>query len=746
MAVGAPIHGQLITHTSPNYSELNDTLRVAGRATNVPIPANGWEVIVQGSRAGFAQALNGDLEFSSVISLAPGQGGSVPYSSWLDDTNRPLIGVLAELVDPSGRVVARDRMVLYDGRGDDRVQPGTPSTKAIAGLGAQLTAEGLDALEPVHESNLFYPSSTDFHGDLDEVIAGRPTADFATGEVCFDLTEGHPLTDSEAYDLVQLEAWAVYAVYEGLGQNAQFCALATEPTTVAICTLLAGAVRETLCVKSPPLSATRYEVCVETLEIEPTDLTVGSVSLDDLAFGAGGTLLSTPILDDLDGTFTARLDDVTIRSKNSFCTARPKQTLTTEDYEIAAVSEWRTCDDLEIDADTASPIGSMTYALDVLEEEVDVGYLSGSFLVPPTDTYGLGLGTCSEDWVAPMTELALVGQTAELGTLLTEAWSLDAPYTAEAEALDLLLAPYDVGVREPRLYDPLVTWTLQTDPTDGMWLRGTTTATPVPRSEFSWFYYEADPGPEWLLGGLDQELEAFDVGFAVTTGYLNQVIGAGYATGLLEGKPLRPTRRDLGATGANAGAPVKLDGNILAARVDPVFAEIGNRRVTLVVDGTLTPFTLMERDPPVDPGDYLVSYNAPALHVALVSGNDVWARFAVDMHASDLAVSWDQGSHMMSLSTHQPLMTWTALEWNFVGCDPRPRSLPLPTCETDAVAALAQVANPSIRRLLQALIDEVPAPKLFDAEGTASARLDVSPNVTGTWNADQVIHVLGVLD
>lgn len=747
---GLPWHGDSLTESDPNYDPAKNLLTIGGKVRGLPA-LGAYTILVQGAPVTATAVVGSVIEFTADIDLDTKQGPKVPYSSWLDDPNRPLIGVLAELVDPLGFVVSRDRIVLYDARFDTRIKPKTPTGLEVPGTAVVLSPSGLDALSSVHLANLFFPSFDDFQDDLASVVEleTKETHEFAN-ENCFDLELLHPLTSSVTYASLLAEAVAYYAMYEGLRTNPlQYCGTLTDPLLVAACSIVVVAGVETMCVKALPGPAD-FEACVSAVGLTMTSATVDSVDEVELSYGQQATIHSVPTLHGVDTTFTGELDQISIRWKKGSCTLRPSAELTEGDYESEDVDAWRTCDDLEIDSPDADPVSTMDYQLTAVGEAVDVDFSGGSFQISPE--YDLGFQTCFEDWVAPSVQDALEKHDDDVEQVLSAAWHLDTP-SDEATALDLLLAPFDLGLRTTLLYDSKIEWEeLDTDPLDGLWLAATTDATSKDARALeptTWFRYEEASPPEWLALGIDQDGQPFDVAYTVSTGHLNQVLRASYGGTLAFSRPLRVTAGDLGAV-VDPDRIVNLTGTLLAAQVDPLFAVIGNQKVTFRIRGSLSPFTMMEVDPlGVPVGDFKVSFNAPAFTVTMRSGRKTWARFIVDLHEPEILFSNDAASQSMTMGLDLPQISWISTDWGLSTCkrEPFPASIASGTgCEADAIEALAEVLNPIIERELQALATGIPAPVLFDAEGTSTTSLEEVPNATGIWTEDQMVTFLGILE
>lgn len=755
--VGGLTHGDVLTEDDPWYTDAPPSLLVGGYLVDLPPNLFGWEVRVQGLPATVSwNAVSARYEFGADVSLALGQPAWVPYVTWIDDPDRVTIGVVAELVDMNGLVLARDRMVIYDARWDPNMSPLTPAPTTLDGTAMELSARGLDRLEAVHASSLFSPDGDAFHADVGAVIDAVPSLVVGTQpDTCFRVSEAPGVELSGPYLQAYGEAVVLYGLHQELKTNGPAaCASASNPIAIAACSAIVALGAAGICVQHLP-APSGFAVCVGNMSLDLTDVAVERVASVDLELATSsspdhGVLLANPTLGGIDGAITVELLDLEIRwlPKPAPCIVSPAVQLYSGDGGDEELAAWATCDDVALRADQAVPAGDFTFDLAATAEELSVAAAATPGFTVPAPRARLGTHTCSHPAIAGQVADAVELMADPVAVVLSAAWSLDSPDTDQALALEDLLAPFETGAVPTDAFDPEVTQAVpDTDPLAGLWLAGDTEAAPIGVEVVepaTFFTYPAHPFTVHAAG-TDPAGVPFDVSWSITTAHLNQLLRAGFSDERFHGGRLTPTWRDLGIGGHIANAPAVLDGTSLGG-LHPVFAEIGAEVVTLTLDGTLAPFALMERDWPAQPtGDLRVTLDLPQLEVVLGNRDKTWARFVVDFWEPDLRPRWPADRPGFALVSPTAVITWTPVEWAFTSCPATPLVTPVSSCERQATAALANVLHRRIRRLVESLLADLPAPKVFDVEGRAMTPRRTEPTQTGWWTHGQVITAFGNL-
>lgn len=755
---GSPYHGGVIDENSPYFDLATGDLTVTGGVSGLPPWSADWDVLVHDQRAGLSADGAGEAVFSVVLAdYDDTQPPNVPYRNWFGDQRRPLRPVLVQLVNPGGVIVRRARALLYLDVMNDKLDPKRPTTSMVEGMAVQLAPAGLDELEAAHLATLPYPSAQDLRDDLTAAAIAAPVQTEPLGDtVCFRLDGGSPLTQTIAYQNALTEAYGWQAAYQSTGTADEACALfAAVPFAWAACVAAVNVGRSTICVKDQVLTAVDFEVCMESIELELTDLEVADVADVDLSFANGADIDALPTLTGVEATAFGTFRDMFIRYKHHNCTGSCRTDFDAADYSIAGVAEWAGCPALQLTAEQAVPAQPLPFfvAPDTNPEELEVTRgTPADFTLVGVDVDGRS-GLCADPDLVTLVEDVLAAYDDEVGSAVGDGWDRGRPYTDQAAALGALLTEFELGGITHTLHEVLANFrTVATDSDDGLWLTSTTNARPrhtVARGleAPSYYYYEEQP-LQALPVAEDPNGLPFDLSFSITTGHINQVLRALTAETLRQGVPLEPTWAELGFTGvANPNDPAILNGLTLG-RLDPLFRALRRTQVTISVRSTLDPFTVMalDRFGTEPPGAMPVSYNAGQLIVTIVSGGELWAAFAVDLLERDLALGESPGLGDVYLepALNQTEWTWTPLVLLFRSCDRAPygTNLYASSCERRVTDRLAGLLNPHLERLLLSLLEELPTPQSFDAgglvpEGTATR--EATPTPTYWWRAGQVI-------
>ena len=818
VAIATPADATRLTDTSAFYRDAPDFDVLVTGSGSLGGPSGDYRLLVQGIQTPMVPGVGNAFTFQQWVWIGyePGPAGPTPagypYLGFLSDPHHIQRPLLVELFHvPSNQVVARDRVVLFDARLDVTLENRFTGTIAEDAAHVQLTAAGLDAIEPAHLASLPYPTLAAFNAVLASKAEGASyavsleTRPKKKRKACVPYSEVASLFAGTAAETAVLaEAAARYALYLQAKLAAETGQVLGLPGWVLSMGLKAYLKAE--CVREVPTNDT-LELCVGTLEGEMTDLTVAGVTAANLSFGPGSTaasgsktdhLLADVDLGRVDGEIEGRLRDVFIRWSKTpgTCTVALLPKANVDEATLLADPEraaWATCPGLEADADGAhlgsteagayvvDPLTSLTenvrFSLETgpagLERHTIAGKLAASFTLSADQSLATTAGTCGQSFVNPKVDNLLKKFYPDIQEALGDAWDEAAGSTQQAQALDALLQPLEVGTYEPLDHSLELEYTwLDTHGAqfgtgyDG--LIGAIQSSAKVRDGFGvvaapseWVY--ASPGDtlfdstiEGLFSrdGLDRFGQPFQFAYGFTTGVLNQVLRERSATAWLR-FDWAPTWGELGVSGPNEDDPAPLDAQTLGAHVNAAFANLGTATLTFRFAPTLPhlPFTWIPPDPvtmpPTDYGRAPVTYQLSQYVLDVFSDdplNPNPLRVLVDFYDEDFELVYDSDLAQPTLTPEfgNPAFTFSVVASSIPGCPKEPHMINPPAgltgCEARLEADLAAVLTPLLQAKLLGMLADVPAPHLFDAGGITADPRRFSRRDTYRWQQRIVFY------
>ncbi len=761
----AAFHGVRVTDV--HYDAQDQSYEVAGRLDGAPVstwPAdyririNGHDTVgvpIQGSPGSFG--------FLDHVALGAGspywtndsyEQAGVWMWQWFEDPWAIAKPILIEIVDTRDRSVAlRKRLTVYDLRASGDTEISRSQVVLGEARAADVSLRGLGQLSDVHTSTLFHPRPQSYDNDLDEVVPGLPYRVHGVEDrsACTSVNNLDPrfLLTQPYLDTFQ----------EALDEYEDFLAKAGSGNPILIAEAAA------MCVQLPPLPVW-FEVCTHRVEGDLTSIDVDDVLHAGLGVPSAGGALGVDVeLTGVQASAQALLRDLEVRWTAGLpaCTGRPDRDIdnsliTSHDW----FDEWATCADLELLADGAYTDALVEYAVqpDVAEPT--------SLLVTRQrgagfDRYGtaevLGTGTCSEGWIEVAIETYLGMHAPSVGEGLSLAWGLDAPYTDEADALDLLLSDLDTSpvflpfVEADETYEPVLI-----DRDLGLQLTWTTAVDPVSvgaQQELSaGFFYTPPYAIPDFPGGIDHSGTLYGVAVHLTTGYLNQHLRALAATNALR-EDLHPSYDQLGLVAppsVSSSDPAELNGVNLSYWMRPLQV-YGQEELTFRVAPSRDPFTWMPDAGGVRPEEYPLTYHLPHLLVELWRTEPglperMLIRTVVDFYDPGLRLTIDPapGADTLQAALGRPVMKFTTLSTAFPACRPTShahRGVPTGDCEEIIEQRFGELLRPLLLERMRELVDEIPLPHLFDAAEQASSTAQLVQ--TGRHAGGQVLTLFADL-
>jgi hypothetical protein len=785
VAIGIPSHGELLLDTSGFYrgAPYYD-VEVRGFANIPKGQRSKYLVLVQGQRVSTSSGY-----FQQRVWVGPWNGPAGPPPSWYPylgyfrDPQHIQKPIVAEVVEKATKaVVARDRIVLFDGRFDGGLDPKFGGTSVDDSLYVQIPASGLDALEETHLTSLPDPTLAAFNDVLQAQAAGT-TFDIGTGEACIPLADApSDFLLTSAYLRAFAQAQARFLAYQAVQKSQSFAGVGGIPG--AIIALGVQAYLTTECVQEQPAVYSSWEICVGRVEGELTDLSTTGVLDVNLSYGPGFVSASShdDVLADvdlgwIDGTVEGRLRDVSIRwsERPLGCSPTvipvPKETLSdTELLGTNAREDWATCPGLQVDAASAhlGPTDDGAYHTDPLAVDTNSAHfqvlsladperlgVSGAggvhFTLSDARTQSPDSGTCGESFLRDTVKTLLGSFYPAIETAVGDAWNEGATATQQARALAALLSPLQVGTYEPADHQLDLDYTLLrthepvflNPPQDGLVgvlrsdvkLDALFQVIPPPTT---WVYSPpGDVQDNVSTDGNDPFGHPFDIAFGVSTGMLNQVLRERSAAAWMRFE-WKPTWGELGVAAPPGAGPTDqavLDGAVLASAIDPALGTLGPSTLTVVAQPSLLPFTWIPPDPfrlggpPFEWGRAPLTYQLSQFLVDVYSAdpaNPHPIQLAIDFYDDEFGFSFGAPERKLLVpGLGSPQWVTTALEWNVPGCARAPMTAPdpaFPTCGGLASAALGSEIVDILRDHLPGMLSDVPAPLRFDAAGAGAAR------------------------
>lgn len=777
VGIGVPRYGEaLYDHagfTSPWYDPPTGRIDVRGSIKNVPpgaLTSGRIQVIIDGQYG--ATIVGGNAATREVF--FEGSTLALDNPQWVQRF------VMVEVVDTTTvEVVARSTNVYYDLRREEHTVLDA-STEKLTGLALQLTDLGVGydsttdnarALEVPLLSALPYPSMTSFQEELEETAIGAPQYDDDQNQLgaCINLSDlDSRFTGLPAYIEAQAQAVVYLAAYEAYQKGGEQACTSVASSLAAVNPLLgfvlsAGCslIMSNWCVTDLP-EASDYELCIDQLEGRTTSMTIDGVEHVQLewlanAAPAEGHLASQFGVEGVSGRVDGLLRSMQIRWAQTSCTGQPVAAIADTSLDDGDwLEDFATCPDMELNAAraTTTVAGGEPATFSVKRHVSAPEILTVLQTAPGTmklvDTeVDAAKGMCADDTLLTHAETMAATFEAHFAEALNEAWNAGGNRPQLAVALEQVLSTLQLGTLAipDYVFDAhfSVEGSLPQGGGEFSWQTEVKALDPETIKRLSPGMF-LNPAAEasYFATGENNDGEAFDLSYTVTTGFLNQLLHTKSASDLLH-FIYEPTWDDLagfGATPASTGhaadQPPPLDGTVLAF-IEPSFAALGNKAVRIRVEPTLDALAWMNPDPPSmlnDPvtgaplamgigGLNIVFEEPPTLDP--LTGAEVPGLIWLQLQFS----GWDWDFRLDGTLEPRDVLVpryvfdyWgvSVQKTRLTGCPQVPHGIwePLLSCERALESTLQNLFAPLIApRLLQMLTDSVPAPEVWTAGAAA---------------------------
>lgn len=772
-------HSEVIWPYHPGYDPADETLVVSGKVEGINKPQD-YSVWVQGMLLPVTE-LNGEFFFYCELPIGPTPPGYPVQTQWpfgwpdvasYENPYKVYLPIMAQLRDiGAGQVVSRHRIVVRDVRFYDPLTFHTGYTTPMIsdGLAAQITPAGVAQLQPVHEDSLPYPDMAALDAALQIHVDNIPsdTRQFTNGDgLCVDLYDGHPLTQTAAYDEAHNEAVHYLAILAACSSG-QAGTLAES----AITTLLSGPVGaiagvtmqtlialqcSDLCVADPLITASDFKACVGEVSGKLTDVDVLDVKKATLELtSSSGKLESVVKVGALQGDVRVELSDIWIRWHRDGCNFRPKGEL--DVWDLADIAAWRTCEDLSIEAQnhrTANNLGDpYPIVFSVApgdcpggggpDECVDASMAaSAPFLLHDNQTTVAANGTCGEPELYLTVLDILEDFYDDMAMVAENGWYYGGADMYQGQALDGLFKP--LGVGSVPVDDHVIEASimhLESGLNSGLYLDYRTEVPRGPFSPLSWLYPEPSYPPPVSPDGVARTGQDFSISYTISTGFLNQILRALRGTWRLN--------KDytlLQLVFASLGKTPKVSNDTLNA-----VKYLINQGVRIRLYPTLTPIAYLPSDQGNVPvGDFPLYYEGAHFIIDLYKELPGKKAKKKDLVLLQISVDfWDfefsllpppangASAGFMDAGFGDDNWTFNLLRSTLPGC---PLGSP---CEAQLLDTLEAWLLPYLRAMTVGLLSQVPAPLHFDAEGAAATSRNFE--LIDVWSGDQQITYYGDL-
>lgn len=489
---------------NPNYLVALEQWVVSGTATLAATanPAD-YIVLVNGVAASTAAvgANPRQLSFSAPVPLGPTQApaagwAAYTYSADLRDADHIAKPIVAEVLNVlTGEVVAKHRVIAFDGRVDAGLDPSHTGRSKPRSMLFEATGRGLNRLEVMHAETLPQPTPAFFNSRLTRYFAGaaltqpmnttvsdvydplKPEA-VPNPKACAPLNQAPAgFQNTGLYRNLLVEANTQFAIYKaakeyldtGAISQATVTALTALLGPVAVVPALAtisqavGAAKtvEQSCVRELP-AARHFEICSSSLRGVSDTMSMQNVASVDLSLP--GTvvnppqLLAQPRTGAVTGIVDGELRSIFIRwaeRPKDGCKLRPEAG--TFDNLITPGSDmdtWRRCSDLSMTAASATMNTPLTHSF-ASDSSVNASFERHEIqaAVAPSPLFTLGAdrtkdvakGICGNIGFQHDANALLDRYWGRLRYGLDSAWSENTPLTQEAVGLDRIFRPWETG-------------------------------------------------------------------------------------------------------------------------------------------------------------------------------------------------------------------------------------------------------------------------------------------------------------
>ncbi|MBL9026015.1 MAG: hypothetical protein JNL21_27735 [Myxococcales bacterium] len=511
--------------------------------------------------------------------------GQLPYRGYffdidLDDANdthvRPILVQLERQSDLAIVDTARVMLTIAVGPQGLPVLKGMLPGVQNPGAIGYLTPRGLDRLEPTHAATLPYPIVAG--GKQPRLSQGAiDVAPHTSDEIDVNLsdlsesslaywTEPNPAPEPNsgefagylAYRDILAEAKVMKSAFDYLKK-----ACSTTPNP-ALCEI---SLRTTHCVDRKPTTSD-FRIRIEGIDtyFMPSRvddaLGIGDVSAMDLEF-EDDQITADFRLDDIHGWLEASIDPslVSIEWDKGLldpCILWPSSRRLSDYVDDTDDRDgWLSCQNLEFNAASGTLGAPIAFDVRADGESIETPFAPGTPDVSLAGvTANVDSGICAEDWLHDFLESEILAWEADIeDTIAVELKTVP----GEDEALDRLLAPYELGIERvdtpppgtsPYDVHPLATYDLlasigsttsdavyaHCNAADGLYVPYLTQSTPRDSNPYLFWYCPVASGQTcnglagahepMLTGGVDQLGHPFDVGVSYTTAHINQALWA----------------------------------------------------------------------------------------------------------------------------------------------------------------------------------------------------------------------------
>ncbi|MBI1353119.1 MAG: hypothetical protein GC160_02150 [Acidobacteria bacterium] len=365
---------------------------------------------------------------------------------------------------------------------------------------------------------------------------------------------------------------------------------------------------------------------------------------------------------------------------------------------------------------------------------------------------------------------------------LGSTWDEGSP-SRHAQAMDLLFQPFEVGTQEPAKYE--TRWPfLDTGTDDDLPYSGPPNGVPDVYGIFGLMNAEARPRRQALVvpptqtffhqhhgfaqadrpstalwdSRFDYQGDAYDVAYTFSVNALNQILGAQMSTDRLrfdfiagEIDLLR-----LVAPGGPPPAGTPTTGTAWGQFL-PQLMTFQNAEIAFRVEPNLAPFLFIHPDPvpllgqqhPPREGELPMTYSVGDLQVTVAvrsAPGKPWveaARYAVDIYDPGVQLRFNSEPRSKTLEVIRnvaPSVRFLPLFSKIPGCPirvPVGHEAPAGDCMSDLNSRVASLLTPQLLDRFYSLLEDIPGPQLWDADGKATVYVQVEHLSNLAWGGSR---------
>jgi len=276
------------------------------------------------------------------------------------------------------------------------------------------------------------------------------------------------------------------------------------------------------------------------------------------------------------------------------------------------------------------------------------------------------------------------------------------------------------------------------------------------------FYTQGVDLPEVAVDGRDHQGASFDFAYGINTNLLNHLLWTRSASSDVH-RELALTWGDLQPfdvpvpPGSELADPAPLTGTLLTA-VHEAFAEVGDNSVEFVLSRTVDPMLYWPQDPSQSdfiPGvGFPLYYGNSGLYLVIkyTDKNDSVGETILEADVSffdeDFSLTFDETSHGLYLDAQLGTDDWlvSIRDSALLDCPMLSRELPMNQnafgCEIRLEERLTLLLKEILNAIMQDLLDDIPAPQWYDAEGKSPQPVRLI-NQSREQGSRHSVHIFG---